>query len=128
MSYMKGWRKMTELEMRLELGKMGYNKDEVERMLNPGLPDAEPPEAAPTPEAAPPTPESSPSSAEENEAPAMNINLDPLYSTLEKMEKTLKDIQIANLIGTRYPEEPARTPEMITGEIIAPDNYKKEDK
>lgn len=107
---------MTELEMRLELGKMGYTKDEVERMLNPGMPDEEPPEATPTPE-------SNPSDAEENEAPAANNNLDPLFRTLEKMEKTLKDIQIANLIGTRYPDEPPRTAEMITGEIIAPDNY-----
>ena len=124
MNCMKGWKIMTELEMRLELGKMGYTKDEVERMLNPGLPEAEPPEVdTPSPNAEPSSP-----NAEQNEAAAMNINLDPLYSTLEKMEKTLKDIQIANLIGTRYPEEPARTPEMIIGEIIAPDNYKKEDK
>ena len=121
---------MTELEMRLELGKMGYTKDEVERMLNPGLPEVTPPETAPpTPEAAPPTPETPTPEPEQKGTPAMNINLDPLYSTLEKMEKTLKDIQIANLIGTRYPEEPPRTPEMITGEIIAPDYYnKKEDK
>lgn len=120
---------MTELEMRLELGKMGYTKDEVERMLNPGAPEVTPLEAAPpTPETAPPTPETPTSEtptpeAEQKGAPAMNINLDPLYSTLEKMEKTLKDIQIANLIGTRFPEEPARTAEMITGEIIAPDNF-----
>ena len=36
---------MNEIEMRLELGKMGYTKDEVERMFNPGTP-------APAPETA----------------------------------------------------------------------------
>lgn len=117
---------MNEIEMRLELGKMGYTKDEVERMLNPGTQAPAPETAPPTPEIPtpePPIPETPASEPEQKGAPAMNINLDPLYSTLEKMEKTLKDIQIANLIGTRYPDEPPRTAEIITGEIIAPDNF-----
>lgn len=103
----------------LELGKMGYTKEEILAMQGIGSepePQSEP-EQQPEPQ---PEPEPQPQPQPINESLSTGIN-----ALLEDMHQTLKGMQAANIKNSRMPEVEAKKPEDILAEVIYP-SFKKE--
>ena len=93
----------------LELGKMGFTKEEILAMQGIGSEPEPQPEPQPEPEPQP-----------INESLSTGIN-----ALLEDMHQTLKGMQAANIKNSRMPEVEVKKPEDILAEVIFP-SYKKE--
>lgn len=124
---MKGSEKM-ELKDLIELGKMGFTKDDIVNFLNNGngISESEPQKSG-TEETIEETTESTetkPTESKENDFQSFAVGINALY---EEMNKTLKDIQKANINNSNQPEIQKRNPEDIIGKIITPRNYRKDE-
>lgn len=97
------------IEQILELGKMGYTKEEIEAMEAP----AEEPAKEPEPQKAPEQPK-------ETEKPAPNPQEDLLKFIAGEFEKLNKSIQTANINNSNIHQPKQMTAEEVLAEIVAP--------
>ena len=92
----------------LELGKMGYTKDDIEKM-SAGDPQEKPKQEEPKQE------------EPKQEEPKKEPQRDPGYSSLaQSIDNLIKTIQASNIINSNNKSGPEETAEEVLGSIIMP--------